>query len=143
MYDLYHLPDDFPGFSSRPPQNGLAKALHLEHALIGDIGSPRFRPYLQVHEFEAFLFVNPDKTAEMFPGTNHLPDLRAIRQAFPTPEDINDGPTTAPSKRLLALFPNYEKPLYGTLGALEAGLDAIRDECAHFQEWLTWLEGLG
>ena len=55
MYDLYHLPTDFPWHATRPGGNGRTKALHLETAFQQDIASRRFRPYLQVHEFEAFL----------------------------------------------------------------------------------------
>ena len=144
MYDLYHLPTDFPGQDTRPSGNGRAKALHLENSFQQDIGSKRFHPYLQLHEFEAFLFVNPARTANLFTGANNLVrELQSIRDDFPTPEDINDSPMTAPSKRILALYPQYEKPLYGTIIALETGLDTIRAECPHFNEWLKWLEGLG
>lgn len=144
MYDLYHLPTDFPGQNTRPTGNGRTKALHLERAFQRDIGSERFHPYLQVHEFEAFLFVNPDSTANALMGTaNFAKELKNIRDGFPTPEDINDSPVTAPSKRILALYPQYDKPLYGSLAALDTGLESIRSECPHFNEWLTWLEGLG
>ncbi len=62
----------------------------------------------------------------------------AIPQAnqFATPEDINDSPHTAPSKRVEALFPGYEKPLLGNLAALEIGLEAIVRECTNFRRWL-------
>lgn len=144
MYDLYQLPIDFPGQDTFPSGNGQAKALHLENAFQQGIGSLRFHPYLQVHEFEAFLFVDTARTASLFTGTNDLAEqLQAIRRKFTTPEDINDSPLTAPSKRILALYPRYEKPLYGTIIALETGLSTIRTECPHFTEWVTWLEGLG
>ncbi len=144
MYDLFHLPKDFPGQDTRPSGDGRAKALHLENAFQQGIGSLRFHPYLQVHEFEAFLFVDTARTASLFTGTNDLAEqLQAIRRKFTTPEDINDSPLTAPSKRILALYPRYEKPLYGTIIALETGLSTIRTECPHFTEWVTWLEGLG
>lgn len=66
--------------------------------------------------------------------------LQGIRDAFPTPEDINGSPETAPSKRLQALIPGYQKPLLGTLGALEIGLEAMRRECPHFDAWISRLE---
>lgn len=144
LYDLYHLPRDFPGQSTRPKKDGRAKALHLEKAFQDDIGSRHFWPHLQVHEFEAFLFVDPARTASLFAGMADLAEqLQKIRKKFPTPEDINDNPATAPSKRILSIYPRYEKPLYGTMVALEVGLDAIRAECPHFDEWVTWLESLG
>lgn len=144
MYDLYQLPQDFPGQDTCPNGAGQAKAQHLENAFQQEICSQRFQPYLQVHEFEAFLFVDPIRTASMFTSRHNLSNqLQLIRQSFPTPEDINDSPITAPSKRILALYPQYEKPLYGTIISLEVGLDAIRAECPHFNDWVTRLEGLG
>lgn len=144
MYDLYHLPQDFPGQNTRPAGNGRTKALYLEQAFKNDIGGRHFHPYLQVHEFEAFLFANPVLTSRLFPEKKDLAQkLQNIRKKFPTPEDINDNPMTAPSKRILSLYPRYEKVLDGTIIALEVGLDTIRKECPHFNEWLTWLESLG
>jgi hypothetical protein len=66
--------------------------------------------------------------------------LMAIRSQFDTPEHINDSPETAPSKRIEALIPSYQKPLFGNLAALEIGLDPIRHACPHFREWLDRLE---
>jgi hypothetical protein len=37
---------------------------------------------------------------------------------------------------------DYEKPLHGILAALEIGLDFIRNECRHFNNWLCQLESL-
>ncbi|RKZ52057.1 MAG: hypothetical protein DRR16_23935 [Candidatus Parabeggiatoa sp. nov. 3] len=35
--------------------------------------------------------------------------LHHIRNQYPTPEHINEGENTAPSKRLGALYPYYDK----------------------------------
>ncbi len=142
MFDLYGLPVDFPGYQSRPSTDGYAKVRHLETALGQDINHPRFKPYLQLHEFEAFLFVNLEETAARLPGTNILAELIEIKAAFSSPEEINDHPVTAPSKRLLKLFAGYQKTLHGSLIVKNLGLDQIRQTCRHFNQWLTWLEGL-
>ena len=68
--------------------------------------------------------------------------LSAAAQAYATPEDINDSPHTAPSKRLLAAMPGYQKPFHGPLIACEIGLDAMRRACPHFHAWLQKLEAL-
>ncbi len=65
-----------------------------------------------------------------------------IRQKFETPEHIDDGPDSAPSKRILDLYPAYEKPLMGERAALEIGLPKIRQECPLFNAWLSKLETL-
>lgn len=143
MYDLYKLSTDFPGYSSIPAGNGLAKALYLEDRFLKDIGQARFHPYLQVHEYEAICFVDPAITARVLLSRESIGKLTSIKEQFSTPEDINDGEDTAPSKRILGLFPSYQKPSDGAQIASEIGLDRIRAECPHFNEWLTWLEGLG
>ncbi len=143
MYDYYRLPEDFPGYDSRPSGSGVVKAAHIERAFAQDIGDPRFRPYLQVHEFEALLFARPEITARQFPAVSAQNALREIRASFPSPEDINDHPQTAPSKRLLGLYPRYQKTIDGLQAAQNIGLDTLRAECPHFGEWLSWLEGLG
>lgn len=71
-----------------------------------------------------------------------LTRLDQIRQQSGTPEHINDNSTTAPSKRIKALIPKYNKVLHGLLVAGETGLDRIRNECPRFNGWLTRLESL-
>lgn len=65
-----------------------------------------------------------------------------IRRAFPSPEHINDGPKTAPSKRILQCCPAYEKPFHGSLIAIDIGIDRIRKECRHFDAWVRRLEDI-
>ena len=106
----------------------------------GNFASRRFVPYIVMHEFEALLFSD----CGAFSSGIGRPDLHAslqdIRDRFATPEEINDSLTTAPSKRILDLFPQYQKPIYGNLAVLEIGLDRIRRECPHFGNWLNRLE---
>ena len=51
-------------------------------------------PYVQVHEFEGLLFSHVDAFEAVFDNAP-MRDLRSIRFAFKTPEDINDGKDTA------------------------------------------------
>jgi hypothetical protein len=67
---------------------------------------------------------------------------KPIRDGFPTPEHINDGPETAPSKQVLACCPRYRKVIDGTLAAQAIGVDRMRRECPHFRSWLEQLESL-
>ena len=69
-------------------------------------------------------------------------DFQEIRDAFGNPEEIDDSPETAPSRRVERLVRGYQKPLLGTLAALEIGLGTIRRECPHFGSWLDRLEQL-
>ncbi|MFS0515002.1 DUF4276 family protein [Nostoc sp. UIC 10607] len=54
--------------------------------------------------------------------------LQAERNAFPSPEHINDNPLIAPSKRICNCCIGYNKPLHGALLAIDIGLDTIRQE---------------
>ena len=140
MIDFYGLPEDFPGRKKMPRGSCYKRVAYLEHELQKDINHHKFLPYLTLHEFEAMAFVSPDRIANAFPGTNVIGKLRAIRSEFQSPEEIDEE--EPPSERLSALLPEYEKPLHGPLAILEIGIDEIRGECAHFDEWLKKLEAL-
>ena len=107
-------------------------------------GDTRIFPYVQRHEFEGLLFSHVDAFSETTLASNaNLRQLRQIRSGVPTPEDINDNPQTAPSKRIEQIIPRYNKPAHGFLIAESIGVDTIRSECPRFNEWLARLESLG
>lgn len=145
LFDLYGLPSNFPGKNDATfPANGTGeqKADFLETRLAGDVNEHNFIPYLMVHEFEALLFVKPEKFGDWTDSPNVVNALMAIAEAHDTPEQINDSPQTAPSKRILKWMRGYEKPFHGPLIAAEIGLDALRQACPHFNHWLMRLEQL-
>jgi hypothetical protein len=146
MLDLYGLPSDFPGKQNDAyPINGSGeqKAAFLEERMGADIGEENLIPYFSVHEFEALLFVEPGKFADWIDDEGPVEQLSQIKaQAGGLPEQINDNPNTAPSKRILALVPHYKKPLHGPLIAEDIGLDAMRHACPHFNDWLQRLDQL-
>lgn len=144
LFDLYALPEDFPGKSSPAyPRagNGARKAEFLEAELAKDIGQPNFLPNLLVYEFEALLFVQIDAFEQWTDDDRVLEPLRVVRSTT-SPEDINDSPHTAPSKRILAAMAGYQKTFHGPLIACDIGLDAMRQECPHFSGWLQKIEAL-
>ncbi len=152
MVDFYRLPTDFPGLaglSQHLPTAGRIR--RLEAALADDVAQrlnslpvcSRFIPYIQLHEFEALLFSAPTAFVEAFPDDEGLvKGVTAIRNQFATPEDIDEGPTTTPSKRILNLVRDYQKPVAGLLIAERIGLAVMRSACPHFDEWLTRLAAL-
>jgi hypothetical protein len=127
------------------------KAQSIEQAFHSDIvreightfRPERFIPYIQMHEFEGLLFSAPEALASGIGRPQLEEPLRAIRAAFPTPEDINDGVATAPSKRIRDLARSYDKVFQGNLVALEIGLARLRKECPHFHAWIRRIESLG
>ena len=145
LFDVYGLPADFPGASTwnagLPAQPQVAA---LEATLAASVGQPNFIPYLQLHEYEALLFsdLNAFAYADVPPRT--IAHWQAELSQFAGPEDVNNSPTTAPSKRLIARWPAYgtSKPVHGTLIALQIGLPAIRAKCPRFDDWVNRLEAL-
>lgn len=144
LFDLYALPGDFPGkgIPEYPVTgSGQIKAEFLEAEMSRDIGQRNFIPNLLVHEFEALLFTNIEPFEQWTDDDSVLDPLRTVRTAI-SPEDINDSPHTAPSKRILAAMPGYQKTFHGPLIACDIGLDAMRAACPHFRAWLGAIEGL-
>ncbi|MBW4667987.1 MAG: DUF4276 family protein [Cyanomargarita calcarea GSE-NOS-MK-12-04C] len=142
MFDLYALPNDFPGICFLPKtRNPFQKAEYLEQGMGKDIGHKNFIPNLLVHEFEGLLYSQPQAFAAWF-DASVVSVLQAERNAFPSPEHINDNPLTAPSKRIRNCCNGYDKPLHGSLLAIDIGLDTIREECQHFNRWLLRLESI-
>ena len=150
MVDYYGLPDDWPG---RLQSNALAysqKADTVQGALLADISQQmgasfnpdRFVPYVMMHEFEAMLFSDCERFSLGVGCPELASTFQEIRDGFASLEEIDDSPSTAPSKRIQNLMPGYQKPLLGNLAVLEIGIDAIRAECTHFLEWLERLEEL-
>ena len=149
-YDRITTLVDFYGFQDRA---GRSRA-EVESAILDAVKAyttgfdARFvLPYVQLHEFEGLLFSNVDKFDCVLDGwsTNVRKELVKVREQFNTPEDINDSPQTAPSKRIEAIFPvgTYSKTEHGPLIAEEIGLDVIRQQCPAFNEWIGKLEAWG
>ena len=154
MVDYYGLPQTgekaWPGRAEAGTLRYPRKAGTVESALLGDIcremgqgfNQDRFIPFVMMHEFEGLLFSDCDGFSRGIGCPGLATDFQAIRDQFSTPEEINDSPITAPSKRIEELVQGYQKPLSGVLAVLEVGLDAIRAECPHFRDWLSRLEVL-
>jgi hypothetical protein len=147
MIDLYALPGDFPGYAEAArTRSGTARAQSIEDAFREDVGDRRFLPYIQVHEFEALLLAAPEHFRVWALGEEAgIRALAAEVSAAGEPEDIDDGPETAPSKRIEKHLPGYsrQKPTASSLVAQAIGLAIMRNRCPHFSQWLERLEQLG
>lgn len=144
MVDLYAYPNDSPNFDRARDLEPYSRVTLLEAGMRESINDRRFIPYIQLYEFETMLLV--DRTAwdrYYLDYAGELASLFGEINSFTSVELINDGPSTAPSKRILRHIPTYDKVTAGSLIALELGLDRIRRACRHFDEWLTTLETLG
>lgn len=120
-----------------------APTTQLESAIQGSLGDRRLCPYLQVHEFEALVFAAPSHVATRAGSAALEGQLADIARSLGGPERVDDGPHTAPSKRLASLWPGYTKTLDGPAIVKAAGLAAIRAQCPHLDAWISGLEALG
>ena len=145
LFDLYALPTDFPGKEApayAANATGHQKAAFLEAELIQDISQRNFLANLMVYEYEALLYAQPSMFAQWTDDTDVVTALTAAVARAGSPEAVNDSPQTAPSKRILAVMPGYQKTFHGPLIACDIGLDAIRQACPHFHAWLLAVEAL-
>lgn len=145
MLDLYAFPkDDQSPYSQAIQQltNPFDKIRALEKAIKSDINHPNFIPYVQLHEFEAFIMVDPDRLATMYPESNNAINRLKKDIGATEPEEINESPHSAPSKRIIKYLPDYEgqKAQVGPLVAEDIGLTKLRSKCKHFNEWITNIE---
>jgi hypothetical protein len=151
LFDLYGLGTDFPGLPLPTNVQNIEKVLRIERAVKADIvaevpdlrADVRFLPYIQLHEYEGLLFSDTYAFSSAIAQPHLVQQFQAVRNAFPTPEDINDHPQTAPSKCVLRIYPKYRKVLDGTLAAQAVGVERMRQECRHFCDWVAQLEAIG
>jgi hypothetical protein len=155
MLDYFRIDSAWPGkeqismrVKSRAVLSAAEKAEFLEEATRQKIvasfddnnAKDRFIPYISMHEFEALLFSDPVVLAEKI---NVAPQrIQQILAECGSPEEINDRPETAPSKRITVLTSGYRKTAMGKTIAESIGIPAMRRNCPHFDQWLTRLEQL-
>jgi hypothetical protein len=104
------------------------------------IGDKRFVPNLVLHEAESWVFAAADQLGELYADSQLAMRLRRDVETARGPELINDGPSTAPSKRLMRYRPDYVKTLDGPIAIADLGLARLRACCPHLDAWITRLE---
>lgn len=140
FFDYYAFPADAPDFQTCKQQIGIdEKIVCLEQAIKNDIAPNNhfFIPYLQKHEFEGLLFSSNIGFESYFPQCANATQL--IITQYANPEEINDNPQTAPSKRIINLIPTYNKVLDGNILALEIGINTMLERCPRFRSWVEML----
>lgn len=156
MFDYYGMRPDWPGRLAAAELPMEQRGEHVEEALSeaiqvamgADFQGRRFVPYVQMHEFEALAFADPDVLGGYLSPLGRISterlvrELRAIVRECGAPERIDDGHETCPSRRIGALVSGYRKPLVGPIVTEAIGIDRLREACPHFDRWLTRLEDL-
>ena len=147
MIDLYALHKGFPGVGEAEQyrNNPYRRVEILEESWARETNDPRFMPHIQLHEYEAYLFSEASVLSHYYENEGKaIRRLEEIADGFDSPERIDDGPGTAPSKRLIAYLPRYEsdKSTVGVRAAERIGLPRIRCRCPHFDRWIDRLQNL-
>lgn len=155
MFDYFRIDPAWPGRSEvdRQIKSGMAlaagqkasvvetatqKAIEQSHPNLD--AEKRFIPYIEMHEFEALLFSDPHILAEE--AEIDISVVNHILKEYGEPEEIDDNPLRAPSKRIVALNGSYRKVTTGNAVAKTIGIPTLRKKCSHFNEWLLKLEAL-
>lgn len=150
LIDYYGIPDRyaFPGWQEAKQIGQKQNRMEfLETAMFDDIENPlnaKFIPNLLLHEFEGLLFNNLTAFERVFEDreiTNKRELADTIRR-HPNPEEINETPHNAPSKRLMRLIKGYNKITFGNLLAEAIGLENMRAKSPHFNDWITKIENI-
>lgn len=153
MVDYYGMPQSrskqWPGRIAATSLPFERKAEVVQNALAEDIRKNmgrtfdprRFIPYVSMHEFEALLFSDCHSFADSVQHPEIGDAMQEVLDQFGNPEKIDDSPQTAPSKRILALIPSYDKEDMGVRAIQEIGLENILGKCQNFACWLSRLEG--
>lgn len=156
MFDYFRMPSTgqgaWPGRQAAGSLPHDQKAPRVEMDMHADLcrsmGSsfdPRlFVPYVQMHELEALLFASITALERAFP--EQAKAIATLSQSTESlePEEINDSPQSAPSKRIINLLPEYgDAKVRAVEDALSyIGLPALRARCPHFGQWIRTLETL-
>lgn len=147
LIDFYRIKDSyqFPGWeTAKTIVNSSEKMIFLFRSMLEDFDEElreRFIPYMQMHEFESLLFSDISAFKIIFSSDEcDFNEIKTVVEEFETPEDINNGPETAPSSRLMKAIKGYNKVLYGSLLAEEISLTTIRRKCPLFNNWIERLE---
>lgn len=149
LIDFYGIDTKWPGIDKASKQTTpLMKAIALNEGTMAKVKQlfgkyepeRRFIPYVAIHEFESLLFSDGDILADRL-GVSPQ-EVNKILTQCGEPENVNNSPHTAPSKRLQNLNPRFKKTTTGITIAKEIGITKMRDKCPVFNRWLDSIESL-
>ncbi len=132
LIDYFKLPTDFPNYTTNAKQ-----VAQIETAIHKDFdNNQNFIPYIQLHEVEALMFSNRTGLEFVIDSEDQMELVDEIIEEYDNPENINNSPQTAPSKRLSKIF-NCDKVSDGEMIFEIIGMEAILEKCPRFSEWIN------
>lgn len=144
FYDYYGINKDF--LPQTISDNPYITVKQIEKKMVENIDNAKFIPYIQLHEFETFLFIDANTTSANLLNCNKNKVISTINHALQNnnlnPELINNSPTTAPSKRILGCYSQYQKTTDGPSVCNELGIELMMEKCQNFKTWIETLLSL-
>lgn len=140
MIDLYGLKNikKFPGYDEKLKDYKLVEKLESE--LKKFFNDNRFIPYFSLHEFEALLFSNVNAFKDKIPSVkdDDISKLsNKLKKYKSNPELINQN--KGPSKHIEEIIIGYNKVVHGKELCKKIGIDTIKKNCKHFNDWIEKL----
>lgn len=130
-------PNDAPNQIASILNEAARKAIASEYTQVNVY--ERFIPFMAVHEFEALLF-SDSEILSSYLNISKL-EVDKVIDKCGSPEEINNSPQTAPSKRLQYwTHGHYGKTTSGIAIAKAIGIERMRSKCPLFNRWLSQLE---
>lgn len=144
LVDFFKIPTSVPSYQEMSKFSNIDDKIDLLlKGMRDDINNRRFVPYIQKHEFEALLFSSNIGFEEMYDNPKIFQATKSIIDKYDNPEDINNHPNTAPSKRVTKIIAEngekYNKVVDGNLIAETIGIEIIIEKCPRFKNWLDVL----
>ncbi len=140
LFDFYAFPGDSPGMDTPPASDPYEGVAHVESAMAQAIADARFVPNLILHELETWVFAAAEQLGWLLPDPGLVEQLQADVRAAGGAELVNDHPSTAPSKRLASYCATYSKTNDGPLAIADLGIESLRAQCPHLDEWIKALD---
>jgi len=141
LVDFYAYPRNAPGMNCCDRPHQPRKCTDLRIAAMADaIGDPRFVPHVVLHEFETWVIAAALGTSQVLGDGSVARRLQAeARSVDDDVELLNDSRQTAPSKRVLKCWPDYDKVIDGIEVIREGGLAAVMERCPGLSGWVDQL----
>lgn len=107
-----------------------------ESAIEKDLDMSNLIMNFELHEFEAYLYCNPDAYEEY--GKNAPKHIREIVRKSGGPESINTDVNKLPSKRMNDIIEGYteSKLFYANILLDRITLEQMCQQCPHLNEWI-------
>jgi Domain of unknown function (DUF4276) len=125
---------------TRPSGSPYERVAHVERAMAEAVDSGRFLPHLVLHEIEAWVLSDCQRLGDLMGDPSGATQLARDVDSEPSPEMVDDGTYTAPSRRIIRVYPQHVKTFDGPLVIADIGLDSIRQSCPHADRWLANVE---